>query len=71
MLQVFSTMPLQQKVDFANYILDIGFEINMRLRPTLCEHPYACAFVIELSTAESFRELDDIDGYKVYNEAVD
>ena len=45
--------------------------MNMQLRPILCEHPYACAFVIELSSTESFRELDDIDGYKVYNEAVD
>ena len=45
--------------------------MNIQLRPILCENPYACSFVIELATMETFKELDDMDGYKVYDEAVD
>lgn len=41
------------------------------LRPLLCEKPYTTAFVIERASVENFKNLDDLDGYKIFVKAID
>ena len=71
MKQVFCTLPFEQRAGFASYVLDLGYEMNAKLRDVLYENPYACSFAIELARPDSFKELAQIDGYKVFDEAVE
>ena len=71
MKQIFCTLPFEQRASFASYVLDLGFEMNAKLRDVLYENPYACSFVIELASPDSFKELAQIDGYRVFDEAVE
>ena len=52
-------------------MLDLGYEMNAKLRDVLYDNPYACSFVIELASPDSFKELAQVDGYKVFDEAVE